>query len=46
MKAMGEQNVGPRRGGLGGHCGFLTRDLVDRVILDVIDNLVYLKVSC
>ena len=37
------QEGGSRRGVLGGHGGFLTRDLEDRVILDDMDGIFNLK---
>ena len=36
---MCQEGGGSRRGGLGGHWGFLTGDLEDRVILDIMDDL-------
>ena len=34
------QDWGSRRGILGGHLGFLIRDLEDRVILDVMEDVI------
>ena len=32
---------GSRRGGLGGHCRFLTRDMEDRVILNIMNDVIF-----